>query len=227
MSMAPRSHVTRLWILLSLLFGVILFALGRPLTRVWHCYGLATSGEYVQAEVVDRREDLGLILKILSGSLEGQACTAGVSKTTYDKAQPGDIVSVVARADRPGECELVSTLNTSVVLLWVLSGATLLMVLLVVMLGFFIHRSYTVQPNTSSHFGLQGKNVSCPECGAEMTEGYLPLLAGLHWRHKDEPVGMPHVFSGLSGTVGWRGRPRLHGYHCEACQIITVKYGRR
>ena len=53
------------------------------------------------------------------------------------------------------------------------------------------------------------------------------LLAALHWRAIEEPIGMPHALSGLPGTVGWRTRPRLHGFRCATCSIVTFKYGDR
>ena len=224
--MTPHSRVIRLWILLGLLMGVILFILGRPLAGAWRCYARAANGERADAKVVDKHETLGLILEILSGSQAGQVCTVKTSRTIYEKTQPGDVLSIVAQIDQPGQCVLGSTLTASMTLLWILSGAIVLILLFIVVVGWFIHRSYTQQPKPTSHLDLCGQSITCPRCDSDMTEGYLPLLAGLHWRSLGEPVGMPHVFAGLPGTIGWRGRPRLHAYHCETCQVITLKYGR-
>jgi hypothetical protein len=58
-----------------------------------------------------------------------------------------------------------------------------------------------------------------------MAEGYLPILSGIHWRRPDQPIGLPHALSGMPGTVGWKGRPCLHAFRCEACRIVTFGYG--
>jgi len=58
-----------------------------------------------------------------------------------------------------------------------------------------------------------------------MAEGYLPLLAGVHWRGPDDPVGMPHALRGLPGTVGLRTRPKVHAFRCEPCEVVIFRYG--
>jgi hypothetical protein len=59
-----------------------------------------------------------------------------------------------------------------------------------------------------------------------MEEGYLPLVSGIQWRKGSEPIGLPHALKGLAGTVGWRGRPRLHAFRCSRCEIVSFQYGK-
>ena len=61
--------------------------------------------------------------------------------------------------------------------------------------------------------------------GTQLAEGYVVLLAGVHWREPGQPIGMPHALGGLPGTVGWRGRPRLHAFRCPSCEILIAQYG--
>lgn len=72
---------------------------------------------------------------------------------------------------------------------------------------------------------VEAREVRCPACGKVMDEGYTPVLAGLHWRTLGAPVGLPIVLRGLPGTVGRRGRPRLHAFRCVPCEILTLQYG--
>jgi hypothetical protein len=94
---------------------------------------------------------------------------------------------------------------------------------------FFIRHSHKkTGPGNSSQLTTaikSGETPNCPECGIKMAEGYLPMGFGIHWRNINQPVAIPTIFSGLSGTVFWLKRPRLHGYHCEKCRIIIFKYG--
>ena len=140
--------------------------------------------------------------------------------------QLGDVVGIVFSPSRPERCVLTSTLEASGFLLWSLTGAIAALILMIVLLGLFVHRSYAATHELTSRLDVDPSSVLCPECGAKMSEGYLALLAGLHWREIGEPIGMPHALSGLPGTVGWRGRPRLHAFRCEGCSVVTFKYGK-
>jgi hypothetical protein len=224
--MASRRKIVWLWSVLALLVAALLYAVYAPMAIAWRCYQLHESGEHVAAEVIDKKESIGLILRIGEGSQTGQACTADSSAATYERLEPGDRVAVVVRPEVPGECTLEETLENSLVLLASLSAAIGFTLLLLVSVGAWIHRSLVATPRLTSHLDLEPKEAVCPGCGAEMAEGYLPLLAGVHWRRIDAPVGLPHALGGLKGTVGWRGRPCLHAFHCEACRIVTFGYGR-
>jgi hypothetical protein len=193
----------------------------------WRCYLLNASGEHASAEVVEKLASPILLLQVGSGSWEGHACTATTSRAHHEALRIGDVLAVVYRTERPGECVLAATLENSAVLLWSVSGGTAIVVLLVLWAGIAVHRSYAAPALLTSYLDADAKDVTCPQCGAEMVEGYLALLSGLHWRQIDEPIGMPHALAGLPGTVGWRVRPRLHGFRCEACSIVTFKYGDR
>jgi hypothetical protein len=225
--MERRSQLITLWALLGLLTAVIVGSVARPMMTGWRCYRLNASGEHAPAEVVEKLADSTLLLQIGSGSREGKACTASTSRGHYEALQIGEPLAVVYRTERPGECILVATLENSSALLWSLSGAITIIVLLILWAGVSVHRSYIAPVFLTSYLDADAKDMTCPQCGAEMTEGYLALLAGLHWRAIEEPIGMPHALSGLPGTVGWRTRPRLHGFRCETCSIVTFKYGDR
>jgi hypothetical protein len=224
--MAARRKLIALWSVVALLTAGLLYAVYTPLAVAWRCYRLHENGEHVAAEVVDKKESLGLILRVTEGPQAGQACAADSSGAIYDRAQPGDRLAVVVRPELPGECTLESTLEYSLAILVSLGAAVGFVILLLVSVGAWIHRSLTAAPRLTAHLGLGTKDVHCPACGAVMAEGYLPLLSGVHWRRIDEPIGLPHALSGLPGTVGWRGRPCLHAFHCETCRIVTFGYGR-
>jgi hypothetical protein len=68
--------------------------------------------------------------------------------------------------------------------------------------------------------------LACPSCGAAMEQGALVPMGGVHWREIGAPIGLPSAFGGLPGTVGWRGRPRLHAARCTRCEVVTFRYGR-
>lgn len=224
--MATRRKIIGLWSVIALLIAGLAYAIYAPLAVAWRCYQLHENGEHVAAEVVDNKQEIGLILRVTEGSQVGQACTADSSDAIYERAQPGDRLAVVVRPEVPGECTLESTLEYSLVVLVSLGAAVGFFILLLVSVGAWIHRSLAAAPRLTAHLGLGPKDVSCPGCGAEMAEGYLPLLSGVHWRCIDEPIGLPHALSGLPGTVGWRGRPCLHAFRCAACRIVTFGYGR-
>jgi hypothetical protein len=223
--MERRTRLVRLWALLGLLIAVILGVVAKPMAIAWRCYRLNASGVHAQAEVAEKLASPTLVLVIASGSRAGNACTAKTSAAHHEALAIGDVLAVVHRPERPGECVLEATLENSAALLWSLTGAIAVPVLLILWLGVFLHRSQTAPAFLTSRLDADAKEVTCPECGAEMAEGYLPILAGMHWRGLDEPIGLPNALRGLPGTVGWRTRPRLHGFRCEACSVVTFKYG--
>jgi hypothetical protein len=224
--MERRAKLAGIWAVLGILIAILLIALGPPLATAWRCYELNANGERADAEVVGKNAQVGLVLEITSGSQRGLVCTAKTSVTQLERAEPGDVLAVVLPDGKPGDCVLAATLENSAALLWALSGTGAAVLLLIVLIGLFVQRSFTAPGTLTSALDGDPKDMTCPQCGRDMAEGYLPLLAGLHWREIGDPIRVPHALAGLPGTVGWRGRPRLHAFRCEPCEIITFRYGK-
>ncbi|HKJ25478.1 MAG TPA: PF20097 family protein [Myxococcota bacterium] len=216
----------RLWIWLPLATAaVLLLALvSGPIAYGWECYRLHAEGEHAEARVVASDHAEALVLTIASGPRAGEHCTAATSEAHRAELVSGDVLAVVLPDARPGECVLVATLENSMLFLWGLCGMVAAVLLMMVLVGLFLDRSFGRSGAPSARFDVGP--IECPRCDAPMEEGYLPLLSPLHWRRPDEPIGLPTAFSGLPGTVGWRGRPSLHAYRCERCQIVTLRYGK-
>ena len=223
--MSTRARIIGIWTLASVLALMSVAILARPMAIAWRCYQLNASGERAEAEVLHKLESPHLVIQIARGTHEGHACTTKTSAAHHGALEVGDPLEVVYLADRPDECVLVATIENSALVLWVLTAGIVGFVLLLFAGAWIVHRSLTAAPFLTSRLDLDGKRMHCPECGQDMEEGYLALLAGLHWRKPDEPIGLPHALSGLPGTVGWRARPRLHAFRCPACDIMTFKYG--
>jgi hypothetical protein len=67
--------------------------------------------------------------------------------------------------------------------------------------------------------------MKCPECGGEMEDGYIPLLRGIHWREKGEPIGLAPAWGGLPETgVVW-SRKKLQAFRCRNCELVCFQYG--
>lgn len=225
--MAKRGRIIGIWALAAVLALTTLAIVARPMLIAWRCYELHASGERADSELVHKLESPTLVVQIAAGPRKGQACTAKTSAAHHEALEIGDPIAIVYRADRPDECVLVATLENSSLVLWSFAGGIASILLLIFVGALVVHRSLTAAPFLTSYMDVDGKRLTCPECGGEMAEGYLALLAGLHWREPGEPIGVPHALSGLPGTVGWRARPRLHAFRCRACDIITFKYGSR
>jgi hypothetical protein len=220
-----RSRVTRIWVLLGVLAALILVALWGPLEVAWRAYLLQERGERAEAELVERLEGQRLALRLATGPHAGQACTASSPVSLYERIEPGESLPVVYLAESPDSCVLASTLETTGLLLWVLLAGVACFLLMILGVGVWLQRSYTRPGLPRNRMQVASRSVPCPVCGAAMAEGYLPLLAGLHWRELGQPIGLPHALSGLPGTVGWRGRPLLHAFRCARCEVITFRYG--
>jgi hypothetical protein len=225
--MERRSKLVALWALMGLLVALIVGAMARPMMTGWRCYRMHASGEHASAQLVEKLGNARLLLQIESGSQAGSACTASTSARHYRALRLGELLAVVYRTERPGECVLAATLENSAALLWSLTGAIAVIVLLIVWAGISAQRSFFAPAFLTSYLDVDGKDMKCPQCGGEMAEGYLALLAGLHWREIGEPIGLPHALGGLPGTVGWRTRPRLHAFRCKKCSVVTFKYADR
>jgi hypothetical protein len=122
-------------------------------------------------------------------------------------------------------CELAATVDASETLRWTVTGTLALALLALGALGLFLHRSFARPVRPDRRMDVDPSAVPCPACGKAMDEGYLAVLSGLHWRAAGQPLGLPNALSGLPGTVGWRGRPRLHAFRCVPCEIATFQYG--
>jgi hypothetical protein len=155
----------------------------------------------------------------------GEACTADTSRTIYEATEVGDMLEVVRLESKLGECELASTLEASAQLLWFISGGVIIALAIVFAFGWVLTRSLIRPAAPTRQMAAEPREVRCPACGNRMDEGYLVVLSGVHWRNMEEPIGMPHALGGLPGTVGWLGRPRLHGFRCEPCEVATFQYG--
>ncbi len=170
-------------------------------------------------------------VKIHNGNNDEDTCQFGVSKSLYDYTPPGGKIPVTFLPDNPQKCGLSAVISrTQPVLSWGI-GLSAFMLLFAAGSSFFIHRMHK-RPGPGSSCKLTTKiesenSVICPECNAEMTEGYLPMGLGINWRNIDQPVGIPTIFSGLPNTVLWLKRPKLHAYHCEKCKVVIFKYGKR
>jgi hypothetical protein len=223
--MKPRNRIWTLWLVLAALLAAVAVPLAGPMRVAWRCYWLHENGVREQAEVVYKLESETLALRIVEGPHAGEACTAGTSAAIFSAAQLGDRAEVVWVDWKPGECELSSTIENSAVLLWFISGSVGLFVSLLLAFGIFLTGSFTRAGVPARRIAADPGDVCCPACGKQMDEGYLPLVAGIHWRTLREPIGLPHALAGLPGTVGWRGRPRLHAFRCVPCEIVTFQYG--
>jgi Domain of unknown function (DUF6487) len=221
----PRRRILFTWLVAGLALAGLAAAAARPLLVGWRCYALHARGEHVPAEVIAKLEPPQLALRMLEGGAAGQGCTAKTSLAHHAALREGDVLAVVYGPERPGACELEATLVNSLVVLGVMSGGIGLAALAVLVVAIFVHRSFSRPGYPTTHLAAEGKAVLCPACGGEMAEGYLVPLAGLHWRRLGEPVGVPHALAGLPGTVGWRGRPRLHAFRCEPCDVVTFRHG--
>jgi hypothetical protein len=221
----PRSRIRNLWLVLGALTAAIAVPLWRPLGVAWHCYWLHEKGVREQAELMHKLENATFALRITAGPHAGQACTAGTSHAIFQATEPGAVLEVVYVDWKPGECELSSTIEASAQLLWVISGGLALLLGGILALGLALTRSFTRPAHPARRMEVEPRAVRCPVCAQQMDEGYLPILAGIHWRTLGEPVGLPHALRGLPGTVGWRGRPRLHAFRCVPCEIVIFQYG--
>jgi len=223
--MEPGRKVPLVWLAAAGLIALLALPLAGPLTKAWHGYLLHQNGEREQAELLHKLEHDRFALNIVAGSHRGQGCTVSTSPALYDAAEPGERFEVVYVEWQPGECELASTLEASGILFALMSAALALLVVVVLGLALFASRSFTRAEEPPRRLPADPEAVRCPACGKPMQEGYVPILSGIHWRRLGAPIGLPHVLSGLPGTVGWRGRPRLHAFRCEPCEILTLQYG--
>jgi hypothetical protein len=221
--MVRSNRVGRLWLLLALAAAVIAAPLARPMASAWRCYARHAQAERTTAQVIAQPEPAMWVLRVASGPNAGASCSA---KPGTETAAPGESLEVVYLADR-AECVPVSTVERSKALLLALTSGLACVLFLLVGIGLAVQRGLARPGVPKRRMEVDPGAVVCPACGGKMAEGYVLLLAGMHWREPDEPIGLPHALAGLPGTVGWRGRPCLHAFRCASCEILVVQYGAR
>lgn len=225
--MSPQRKVVLVWLAIAALVVAIAVPVWGPLRSAWLCYQLYADGEREQAEVLEKLEGrTTLVLGIEEGSHAGTSCTAGTSAAIYEATEPGERLAVVYLDAKPGDCELVTTIEASRTVLALFVGLLGGVLTFLIGVGIFLTRSFTRAGEPDRPMHADPRDVRCPACGKAMDEGYVPLVAGLHWRARGEPIGLPHALRGLPGTVGMRGRPKLHAFRCVPCEILTLQYGR-
>lgn len=161
---------------------------------------------------------------------EPPECSFTVSKLTYDVLVRRDRIVVTYLPSDPSVCTLPDSLSATRTILLSMMGVAGTLLLLAAGFTVHVYRSFKKPaPGNpvalTTDLGLPPGKLHCPRCGAEMTEGYIPASAGIPWRDRDDPVGMPTITSGLPGTSSLLKRPKLHAYRCPACSIVTFKYG--
>jgi hypothetical protein len=226
--MAKKGVVTT-WMVAGIASAAVIGVLWRPFMKAWTCYSQWSTGTVSEGEVVEATPETGLVLRFAKGEGEvegeGETCIAYLGVTRLEDYEIGDKIVAYRRADRPGVCEQQATLDAAKALLSAVAATVVAALLFAVLLAKVISRSLSKTPTLTTRFDSTPTPFPCPRCAKPMEEGYLPLVAGIHWRQTSEPIGLPHALAGLPGTVGWRGRPRVHAYRCEACTVVIFRYG--
>lgn len=220
--MARRSVVT-IWLVAALTGAAIVGVFWRPFLTAWTCYSQWSGGTVSVGEVVEARSEVGLILRFDEN--DDETCSVNLGVTRLEDYAIGDPVVAYRRADRPGICELQATIDAARALLLAVAATVIAALLFAILIAMVVSRGMTKAPTLTTHFEPGPTQLPCPRCGKPMEEGYLPLVGGISWRQSSEPIGLPHALTGLPGTVGWWGRPRLHAYRCEACAVVIFRYG--
>ncbi|HVY54404.1 MAG TPA: PF20097 family protein [Thermodesulfobacteriota bacterium] len=187
-------------------------------------------GRLVRTNITSASDDHRLMVSLrLPGSVTS-VCTLRVSKPTYDVVSRRDTLSVAYLPDDPSQCTLPDSIELNFYLILSLLAVAVFLLLLAAGFVFYIYRSFRKPPPgkpvpLTTDLGLPPGGLACPRCGAQMREGYMPTVGGVSWRDREDPIGIPTMFTGLEGTVFWIKRPALHAYRCENCRIILFKYG--
>jgi hypothetical protein len=187
-------------------------------------------GRHVRTNITSPSDDHRIMVSLkLPGGMTS-VCTLRVSKYTYDIVSKRDILNVAYLPRDPSECTLPDGIELNLYLLGSLIAAAAVLFFLAAGFAVYIYRSFR-KPSPgkpvplTTDLGMPPGGIACPKCGTPMTEGYMPTIGGVSWRDRDDPIGIPTMFTGLPGTTFWVKRPALHGYRCESCRIITFKYG--
>jgi hypothetical protein len=140
--MERRTRLVLVWASFGLFIGIIVLVVGPPLAVAWRCYQTASEGERAEAELLDVRPGIGLVLQVVSGSAAGRSCTVRPSEAPPGLAT-GDVLAIVVPPGRPGECVLVSTIEASSAFLWAFTSAIVAIVLLALLFALVVHRRQT------------------------------------------------------------------------------------
>lgn len=223
--MSTHTAKALIWLGAALLCGTLVSVAGPPLMKVWQCYRLADSAERETGTVIGKHETVGLVFSFGDDIASTDACTAETSPAVFEAAQVGDTFEVVRKPGRPDQCYLESSLALSGMILAGVSGLTLVVVALILGLALIALRSFADAPLLTASFSMHEMgSLTCPACAVAMNPGYIVPMGGIHWRLSDQPIGLPTTLGGLSGTVGWKGRPRLQAFRCRKCDIVTFKH---
>ena len=226
--MANRG-VVGVWLVAGLVAALLIGVMWKPFATAWTCYFDWSAGGRESAEVIESNSESGVVLQLTES--DGETCVAYLGYTSFEDHRPGDSMFVYRRADRPGRCEIEASIEAAKALLTAVSSVLVVLLLGLILIVKVVTRSITAVPELTTRFdapdrsGDQPAVFPCPRCAKPMKEGYLPLLSGVHWRNPQDPVGLPTALGGLPGTVSWRGRPRVHAYRCEPCEVLTFRYG--
>jgi len=150
------------------------------------------------------------------------------SKTFYDRHEVGDFVRVLYLRNDPGQCRLAAFVESTRYISKVIVICGLAVWVFVALLPAVIGVFLICRSESANEISLDIGEMRCPECGLQMEEGYVPLISGVNWRGKAEPIGLLTVFFGLPETVWWNPfkRPKLPGFRCARCKVILFKYGK-
>ena len=192
--------------------------------------GVVRAGEFIQNGNSTASDRHIFKLQYSSPTDNGEhLCNAVVSKNVYKKYSVSDRIEILYTVPESKECFLPGNAKSLYILS--LKAVCFGAVFLLLFLGFALHvyKSFKKRAkpvNLSTEFSTANGTISCPECGGEMTEGYIPGVGGINWRERNEPVGLPNMLTGLPGTIFWVKRPVLHAYNCGNCSVVTFRYNK-
>ncbi len=130
-----------IWLVVGLLMMLVVVPLWRPLRGAWRCYELHRDGFHARGEILHKLDESRLAVR-LSGAPDGmEACTVAVSTSYHAAVEIGTALDVVAVPGRPGECELLETVEASGIALWSITGGVVSLNLLFVALGAKVQQS--------------------------------------------------------------------------------------
>ena len=187
-------------------------------------------GRLVRTNITSPSDEHRVMVSLLLPGGVSTVCTLRVSKSTYDVVSRRDELRVIYLPDDPSQCTLPDSIELNLYLITSLLAVAVFLLLLAAGFIFYIYKSFKKRPPgkpvpLTTDLGLPPGGLPCPRCGSPMTEGYMPTVGGVSWRDRDDPIGIPSMFTGLEGTAFWLKRPALHAYRCGHCRIITFKYG--
>jgi hypothetical protein len=187
-------------------------------------------GRPVRTNITSPSDDHRIMVSFRLPGGGSSVCTLRVSKSTYDVVSKRDILGVAYLPDDPSQCTLPDGIELNLYLIISLLAVAAVLLILAAGFTYYIYRSFRKPPpgkyvQLTTDLGLPHGGLSCPKCGAPMTEGYMPTVGGVSWRDREDPIGIPTMFTGLEGTAFWIKRPALHAYRCGHCRIILFKYG--